>query len=153
MTDGGLAFLVRSLLDCKTKKQAQGVIAQTGDGYLEIAKELLARLMFERTLNQNGLAHKWFSEIGNQTGESADEVKDRAKLDIGCIILCRDDPDYLEFMRASMKDLGREERLKRMKFIPCTSLMNTKQKTEFLDTFERQHRAQGLQLTEPKGSQ
>lgn len=104
----------------------------------------------DRSKAQNRLAFKWYGEVGQQMGESVDEVHARAKLDIGCAILCRDDADFLAFCKRSMGHMGREDRLQAMKWIPVTSLMTTRQMTEFLETFERVHRAQGLDLTIPQ---
>jgi len=106
----------------------------------------------DRSLDQNALAHKWFSEVGHQMGESMDEVKARAKLDIGCIILCRDDPDFLAFCKQAFGGVDRETRLARMKYVPVTSIFTVQQMSEFMDTFERQHRAQGLHLTQPEAT-
>lgn len=151
MTDAGLYHVIRNILDSKTKTAARGFLDQLGRDYLPIAQELLDRLTFKRTGDQNSLIYKWYSEVGNATGETPNEVRMRAKLDIGTVILCRDDPDYLDACKAAMTHLGREDRLKRvMPYWPVTSLMNTKQATEYLDTFERVHRAQGIDLSTPE---
>ena len=106
----------------------------------------------DRTLNQNAIAHKWFTEVGQQMGEDMMEAKNRAKLDIGCVILCRDDPMFLGFFHHAIKPLTREQRLKSMNYVDVTSIMTVKQMTEFLDIFERQHRAAGLSLTIPEAA-
>jgi len=103
----------------------------------------------DRSLDQNALAHKWFTEVGQQMGETVDEVKARAKLDIGTIILCRDDPEFLAFCKKALGHLGRKDRLEAMRYINVTSILTIGQMREFMDTFERMHRAEGLQLTHP----
>ena len=80
------------------------------------------------------------------------DVKRRVKLDIGCDILCRDDPMFLGFFHHAIKPLTPEQRLKSMKFVDVTSAMTVKQMSEFLDVFERQHRAAGLSLTIPEAT-
>ena len=104
----------------------------------------------DRTKAQNRLIHEWFADVGNQTGESAKEVKLRAKLDIGCPILCRDDPEFSEFFDLGLKHLPYDKQRRSMKFVPVTSILTVRQMSEFMDQFEKEHRAQGLYLTIPE---
>ena len=150
MNDAGLTFTLKRLLSCKTKKEADTFIADLGNEYRPLMQQVLGRMVFERTTSQNSLLHKWFTEVGKQMGEGMDEVKARAKLDIGCAILRRDSVMFDGFFAKCIAELDRERQIKAMKYISVTSLMNTKQATEFADTFERIHRAEGYQLTIPK---
>lgn len=151
--DSGLYFILRKLLGAKTKKEADAYINEyVSEDYMKIAQELAGRLSYQRTIPQNSLIFKWYSEVGKQMGETADEVRCRAKLDIGCVIMRRDDPVFNGFFEKSIAPLSRERQLKSMRFISMTSLMNTKQATEYLDSFEHVHRAQGLQLTQPEAA-
>jgi hypothetical protein len=104
----------------------------------------------DRTLDQNALVHKWFAEVAHQSGESASEVKARAKLDFGCPILCRDDPVFMGFFHHAISPLSRERQIKSMAYVSVTSDMTVKQMSEFMDEFERHHRAAGMVLTIPE---
>lgn len=106
----------------------------------------------DRTLSQNALLHKWCTEIGHQMGESMDEVKARAKLEIGVPILCRDDPVFNGFYHHALKPLTYEQRLKSMTYVSVTSTMTVDQMREFMDTFEREYRSQGMVLTQPEAA-
>lgn len=153
MTDAGLHHILRTILDSKTQKAAEAFIeADVGKEYTPFAREVLARIRFKRTVDQNSLIYKWYSEIGKQMGETTDEVRCRAKLDIGCVILCRDDPVFDGFFKMTIEPLTRKRQLKAMRYISMTSVMNTKQATEYLDTFERIHRAEGYQLSVPEAA-
>lgn len=105
----------------------------------------------KRTLSQNALIHKWFSEIAAQTNESTDEVKLDCKGYQGVPILLGEDPEFFEFyekFRAMYPDAN--QRRKALKFVPVTSIMTTKQLGQFADAVFREYTSQGLRLTVPE---
>ena len=96
--DSGLYFLVRKLLNAKTATEAREYIDQyVGDEYLSIARELVARVIYKRTTDQNSLYWRWVSEVGQYTGQTKQEVHREAKLALGCPILFRDNQGFAEF--------------------------------------------------------
>ncbi len=152
MTEPGIFALINRLLECKTKKAANAYIDKdVGVDYKTFARMIADRLSYPKTTNQNNFSFAWYTEAGHALGETPLEVRCRAKLDIGCVILCRDDPKYLEACTLAMGHLDRETRLeKMMPYWPVTRLMTTKQMTEYMNTFERQHRGLGIDLSQPK---
>lgn len=107
-----------------------------------------------RTTRQNRLQRRWMQEIGEQKGLSAEEARAFCKLHYGVPILRRDNEAFRARYDAILKPLTYEQKLALMAepiSLPVTSLMNTKQKTEYLDTVFRQFSEQGVILTNPEG--
>lgn len=101
-----------------------------------------------RSLDQNRLAFKWYAEVGQQSGQTSDEIHRYAKLTFGCPILCRDDPVFNGFFTLSIAPLSYERQLKAMTYLSVSSILSVKQMTEYLSQFERHYRGEGLQLSE-----
>lgn len=87
-----------------------------------------------RSLDQNALAHAWYHEISRTLGEDTPEgVKCECKLRFGVPILRAEDPDFIGFYdRAIKHNLTYEEKLKAMRYLPVTSLMDTQQLSQYL---------------------
>ena len=102
-----------------------------------------------RTLSQNALVHKWFSEIAEQTHESADQIKRECKYYQGCPILMAEDPQFVKFVE-NLSHLTVEEKIAAMDYVAVTSVMDTKQLGRFADAVQRKYLGQGLKLTDPE---
>lgn len=151
MADSGLYYLVRKILSAETATEARDYIDKNvADDFLSIARELVDRVIYKRTKEQNSTVHGYFGQIAAQTGEDPIDVKNRAKYQIGLPILLRDEPAYEEKYKRVLAHLDFEERCKAMEIVAVTSLMNTKQLKEFMDTFERRMVAEGYQLKVPE---
>jgi len=145
-----LISLIRRVLSAKTKGAAMEIVGNVGDEYLPIIQEIVARITFKRTLDQNSLYYKWVSEIAKQTGETELEVRRYVKLIIGCKILVDDDEDFKAFCQMALKPLSYAKCLEAMDYVSVSSLMNTKQMNRYMEQIERHYRGQGYSLTQPK---
>jgi len=149
--DSGIYFLVRKILSAKTATEAREYIEQhVGDEYLSIARELVSRVIYKRTITQNSTIHGYFGQIAQQTGEDSLDVKNRAKYQIGLPILLRDDPENEAKYKRVLAHLDFEDRCKAMEVVAVTSLMTTKQLKEFQDTFARRMISEGYELKVPE---
>ena len=104
----------------------------------------------KRSLDQNALLWRWNDEIAKHFGDrTADDVHRENKLLIGCRILVRDDPDFAEFV-TNLSGLTYEQKLQAMDYLAVTSIMTTRQLSEFMDTVHRKFSQQGVMLTDPE---
>jgi len=102
----------------------------------------------DRRAIQNRLMWHWYKELEQQSdrhGMSKDDLVCYNKYHIGVPILARD-PEFSEVWD-SMRFLSYEQKLKAMKFIPVTSIMNIKQMTEYLTDFKIYWNQKGCELT------
>ena len=103
----------------------------------------------KRSLDQNALMWRWNDEIAKHFGDqTADDVHRENKLLIGCRILVRDDPDFADFV-TNLSGLTYEQKLQAMDYLAVTSIMTTRQLSEFMDTVHRKFSQQGVMLTDP----
>ncbi len=106
-----------------------------------------------RSRAQNRLLHKWMGEIAEQKGDcSADEARAYCKLTIGVPILRQQNAAFKERYDEILKPLSYEQKLAIMSEplnLPVTSLMSTKQLTEYLEAIIRHFGEQGIILTMP----
>lgn len=104
-----------------------------------------------RTLSQNALVHKWFSEIAVHFNDrDMLDVKADCNMAYGIPILTRDDEAYRRFLaRLNLDDRGLRY-ANRTGLLPVTSYMDTKQLKEYMDMMERDYREQGVRLTDPE---
>lgn len=106
-----------------------------------------------RTKAQNRLANKWYGEISEQKGDSTtQEVRAYCKLTIGVPILRSQNEAFRERYDEILKPLSYEQKLAIMSEplnLPVTSLMSTKQLTEYLEAIIRHFGEQGIVLTMP----
>ena len=150
MNDAGTIALIKRLLAAKTKKDAEDMRKDIGETYLPIFDAVLARISFRRTLDQNSLYHKWLSEIAVHQGETKEDIERQVKLSLGCKILCRDNPKFLDFCQMTLKRLNYATMLQSMDYINVSSVMTTKQMAEYMNEIERKYRMQGVPLTIPE---
>lgn len=87
-----------------------------------------------RTLPQNSLAATWYLEIANTLKEDdALGWKCFCKLHFGVPILRAEEPSFKLAYDATIKGMTYEQKLKVMRLLPVTSLMNTDQLSKYLD--------------------
>lgn len=106
-----------------------------------------------RSKAQNRLQHMWMNEISVQKGDlTAEEARAYCKLTIGVPILRSQNEAFRERYDAILKPLSYEQKLSIMSEplnLPVTSLMSTKQLTEYLEGIIRHFGEQGIILTMP----
>jgi hypothetical protein len=110
-----------------------------------------ARLFTEtRTDLQNRLSHAWYSEIAKALdSDDATGWKCYCKLHHGVPIMRRDDAEFKQVYDEAIKGLSYEKKLQIMKILPVTSIMNTKQLTEYLEDVQMDFTFKGVKLEFP----
>mgnify|MGYP003661807364 CR=1 FL=1 len=107
-----------------------------------------------RTPKQNRLQHMWYQEAADQLKDhTAEEYRAYCKLHFGVGILKNCHDVFAEKYDRLIKPLPYETKLEYMQEpigFPITSLMNTKQKTQFLDAVHLHLTERGVQMTEPE---
>jgi hypothetical protein len=107
-----------------------------------------------RTTAQNKLQRLWMNEIAEQKGDMTPEyVRGYCKLTIGVPILRAENEAFREKYDAVVKPLSYEQKIAIMMEplnMPVTSIMNTAQKTAYLDGIIRHFGEQGIVLTMPE---
>lgn len=93
-----------------------------------------------RSLNQNALSHDWYAQIARELGDQTpDDVKCECKLRFGVPIM-RNDPDFREMYDSAIKrTMTYEQKLKVMRYLPVTSLMNTAELSAYLEQMQREY--------------
>lgn len=150
MTDAGFIQIVKRLLAVKSRKEALEVCDNSGADYRDLSQQLAHRIEYKRTSDQNALYWEWVSQVANHQGETKEDTHREAKLSLGCPILFRDNEKFADFYRRIIAPLPREDRLAAMDFIDVSSVMTTRQMTEFMDEFEKKWRMRGVRLTMPE---
>lgn len=106
-----------------------------------------------RSNAQNRTIHGWYGEIAQQLGDmSADEVRAYCKLTIGVPIMRRDNEAYRILYDEALKPLSYQQKMSLMKEpvdMAVTSLMKTKQLSEYMERMIMHFGEQGVALTMP----
>jgi hypothetical protein len=103
-----------------------------------------------RTYLQNKLSHAWYAEIAEfDTSDKAEGWKCYCKLHHGVLIMRRDDAEFRQVYDEAIKGLSYEKKLKIMRILPVTSLMNTAQLSEYLEAVRDDFNAKGANLRFP----
>jgi hypothetical protein len=103
-----------------------------------------------RTGEQNRLSHAWYGEIAKVLdSDTAEGWKCYAKLHHGVPIMRRDDAEFKQVYDEAIKGLSYEKKIQVMKILPVTSLMNTKQLTEYLENVQMDFTFKGIKLEFP----
>lgn len=103
-----------------------------------------------RSTPQNALSHTFYEQIARELGEDTPEgVKCECKLRFGVPIMRRDDEEFRLAYDAALKGLPYEKKLQAMRLLPVTSLMNTGQLSEYLETVAREYAPRGVVLEFP----
>jgi hypothetical protein len=106
----------------------------------------------DRSAEQNRLQWLWANELAEQFGDmSAAEYQAFFKLHFGVPILRADDDDFREIYDRMMKPQAYEDKLKFMLHggFSVSSLMTTKQMTQYLDAIYTEFTGRGALLTRP----
>lgn len=106
----------------------------------------------KRSDAQNKLSHLWYKEISKQGGEyTFEQIKCRAKKHFGVPILLADSEKFnAAWLKAVESFPTYEEQVDELlAFFPVTSLMTTKQMSQYLTDFYRVQ-GQRYSLTDPK---
>lgn len=107
-----------------------------------------------RTDRQNRLQRTWVKELAEQLPQhSAEEWRGVCKLTFGVPILRHENETFCDAYDRVVKPLPYEQKLAFMMEpldFPITRLMNTKQKTAYLDAIHNHFSEQGVVLTEPE---
>lgn len=100
---------------------------------------------------QNRLSHAWYGELANELKEhDAIGYKSFCKLHFGVAIMRTDDDEFRTVYDTAIKGLSYEKKIEIMKILPVTSLMSTKQLTQYLDAVKTYfYENNGLDLKYP----
>lgn len=110
----------------------------------------------DRSAEQNSLYWKWLTIIGNELGESKEELHERYKDKFLVSIFERDNPDYAEMiqsLRTVWKQGMHKEALslrKRIVALTSTTDCNTRQMSEYMTTIEHDAASLSIRLPHPE---
>ena len=107
-----------------------------------------------RTVEQNRLQRMWLNEAAEQLGgHAAEELRGICKLTIGVPMLRAENEKFREVYDRLLRPLDYEDKLAFMMEpldLPVTRIMNTDQKTRYLDEMSRKFLEMGVALTDPE---
>lgn len=115
------------------------------------ALEISVKIHGKRSLDQNAISHAWYEEIARRLTQ--DDVlgwKCFCKLNFGIPILYAEDEQFRKFYDQSLAHLTYEDRLKAMKYVPVTSVMNKPQMAKYLQTLQQEFWELGVKLEFPE---
>ena len=105
----------------------------------------------KRSKSQNEMIYAIYRDIAAQKqDESQLDIRCECKLLYGVKILRRDDSQFRAFYDRAIKGLDHGEKLLAMKFVPVTSMMDTKQCGEYLDEVIKEYSKAGIFLADPR---
>ena len=107
----------------------------------------------KRTAEQNSLQRLWLQEAERQGDQTAEEYRGYCKLHFAVPIMRNESPEFKDAYDRVIRPLPYEQKLEMMMVpldFPVTRLMNTKQKSKYLDDIYQHFRGLGFELTEPK---
>jgi hypothetical protein len=105
----------------------------------------------DRSAEQNRLSFRWYKEIAEQTGEDAEDVRARCKLEIGVPILRDGSEAFRKTYDRLIRPLDYADKLDliRATDMPITRLMKVAQMSEYMDQVFKRHAGFGIVLTIP----
>lgn len=107
-----------------------------------------------RSNDQNELQRLWVLEIAQQLGDrTPEQVRGYCKLHFGVPILRNENPTFKKEYDEVVRPMSYETKMKLMMEpfdFGITRLMNTRQKTAYLDDMHRHFTEQGVILTNPE---
>lgn len=103
-----------------------------------------------RTAEQNALSHAWYLQLQKELREdSALGYKCFCKLHFGVPILRAEDAEFRKVYDDVIKQLSYEKKLEVMQILPVTSIMKTKQLSQYLEAMQAHYFKQGVKLEFP----
>ena len=91
----------------------------------------------KRSTDQNALAHKWYREISKQGKEYTPiQVKARSKYCWGVPIMLAASASFVKAWSAMTEKFNYEELLEILEWFPVTSIMDTKQMSQYLSDMQ-----------------
>lgn len=136
----------------KTEQDRAAVVALAQNKKLPFTANFTAGV--NRSNEQNNLQWKWASEVAEQLGEDTPAaVQAYFKLHFGVPILRAESEDFREVYDRVMKPQPYEDKLLYMERcgFPVSSLLTTKQMTQYLDAIYTEFTGRGVRLTRPDG--
>lgn len=103
-----------------------------------------------RSLAQNNLSHKWYTERAGHIGTTHGYEHCYCKLEYGCPILIVDSNEFAEFYLAAIEPLEYEKKIEAMKYISITSIMNVTQMKQYLNDIDYESGRNGICLSHPE---
>lgn len=93
-----------------------------------------------RTISQNSISHAWYKQVADELREhTPGEIKCLCKYHFGLPILRGDDPEYNDACAKVIDPLPYEDKIKAMEFWPVTSLMKTKQLSDYMEHVQKNY--------------
>lgn len=104
-----------------------------------------------RSLNTNALSHAWYEQVARELREDdARGVKRFCKLHFAIPILRAEDEEFRDsYDRAIKFTMSYEQKLAIMDILPATSLMTTKQISQYMQDMQDHYRTKGVCLEFP----
>jgi hypothetical protein len=104
-----------------------------------------------RSDKQNRLSHAWYAELADNLKEyTALGYKNYCKLNFGVPILRAEDEEFRTSYDKVIRPLGYEQKIEVMNILPVTSIMTTKQLSQYLDAMKAHfYNKQGYDLKFP----
>jgi hypothetical protein len=104
-----------------------------------------------RSDKQNRLSHAWYAELAENLKEfNALGYKNFCKLHFGVPILRTEDDEFRNSYDKVIRPLSYEQKIEVMNILPVTSIMTTKQLTQYLDAMKAHfYNKQGYDLHFP----
>lgn len=105
----------------------------------------------DRSLAQNRLSFKWYSELGKHSGNGKDYERNYCKWHYGCPILVEADDNFAQFYETLINKYEYEECCAAMEYVQVTSMpkFNMTRFTEYLNHVKLYGQEIGCQLTQP----
>jgi len=105
----------------------------------------------DRSLAQNNLLNKWYTEIGRQSKQGFKYERGYYKLNTGCQLLAASNKDFSKLYVKLIETYTYEELLEIMgtDIIKVSSLMGVKLFAEYLNEIENSANERGFYLTHP----
>lgn len=95
----------------------------------------------QRSLDQNAQLAVWYAQVATELRQQSEaEVKAECKLRIGVPIMRRDDEDFRAMYDRVVKPHDYETKIQMMGWMPLTSLMSTKQLSEYAEEMQRSYK-------------
>lgn len=102
-----------------------------------------------RTEEQNAISHAWYAQLAKELrDDTALGYKCFCKLHFGVPILRAEDEEFRKVYDTVLKQLSYEKKLEVMKILPVTSIMKTKQLSQYLEAMQA-HFAKDVKLEFP----